>query len=294
MQIDSLKFKVFLFLVFFSLLIMFGGAKNSDNPKLNAENVVKKTGPGALATATPIIASTSISEAGANNIITEDKTIPVYVDIEETKYYKVVKIVDGDTIDADINGQVERVRLLGINTPEVVDPRKPVECFGREASAKAREWLSGEEVTLESDASQDNRDKYGRLLRYVKIRTGFFYNLEIIKQGYAYEYTYNLPYKYQKEFKAAQKFAQGNKLGLWADNSCGVKNIAEGGALSQTASTAECIIKGNINSKKEKIYHLENCPYYKNTVIDESLGEKWFCSEEEAVKAGWRKAKNCP
>ncbi|MCX6800541.1 MAG: thermonuclease family protein, partial [Candidatus Falkowbacteria bacterium] len=110
--------------------------------------------------------------------------------------------------------------LIGINTPETVDPRKPVECFGKEASAKAHLWLDNQEVKLETDNTQEDVDKYGRLLRYVKLKSGFFYNLEIIKQGYAYEYTYRYPYKYQKEFKAAEHFARENKTGLWAPGVC--------------------------------------------------------------------------
>lgn len=151
---------------------------------------------------------------------------PVAATVEKN-YYPVVKVVDGDTIDVSVDGKVERLRLIGINTPETVDPRKPVECFGKEASAKAKEFLAGEEVELEGDPTQDDRDKYGRLLRYVTTKDGFFYNLEIIKQGYAYEYTYDVPYKFQDEFKAAQAEAKNAARGLWADGACGQRNIAE-------------------------------------------------------------------
>ncbi len=235
------------------------------------------------------------------------------------KYYKIVKVVDGDTIDVDINGKIERIRMIGINTPETVDPKKPVECFGKEASDKAKELLSGREVRLEVDTTQTDRDKYNRLLRYVWREDGLFYNLEIIKQGYAYEYIYDLPYRYQKEFKAAQNDAESKKLGLWANNACvqgefgqnqaAVSSFSTSGSSSQsteqsstkTAPQAQaektsgvCLIKGNISSSKEKIYHVEGCGSYNKTVIDTDAGEKWFCTEDEAVKAGWRKAKNCP
>ncbi len=140
-------------------------------------------------------------------------------------FYKVLKIVDGDTIDVEIDGKAERLRLIGINTPETVDPRRPVECFGKEASAKAVEFLSGEEVELESDPTQSDKDKYGRLLRYVRTKEGFFYNLEIIKRGYAYEYTYDTPYQYQAEFRAAQADAKSQGRGLWADGACGLGNV---------------------------------------------------------------------
>ena len=190
-----------------------------------------------------------------------------------------------------MNGRTERLRLIGINTPEIVDPRKPVECFGREASDNAKKLLTGAQVKIAADPSQDDKDIYGRLLRYVWRADGLFYNLEAIKDGFAYEYTYQVPYQYQKEFKDAQKFAQDNKLGLWADGACGQKNIS---AAKGIAASSTCLIKGNIGSTGEKIYHLPDCPYYNQTVINESQGEKWFCTEAEALAAGWRKAKNCP
>lgn len=165
-------------------------------------------------------------EAGLIDVPTQVPSGEVSIEANKV-YYRVIKIVDGDTIDVDIDGKVERLRLIGINTPETVDPRRPVECFGKEASEKAKELLSGEEVELESDSTQGDRDKYGRLLRYVRTKEGFFYNLEIIKQGYAYEYTYDLPYKYQKEFKAAQNEARNANRGLWADGACGQKNVSQ-------------------------------------------------------------------
>ena len=220
---------------------------------------------------------------------------------EERDYFLVTKVVDGDTIDVMIGTTTERVRLIGINTPETVDPRKPVECFGREASAKAHELLENKKIYLETDETQDNRDKYGRLLRYARREDGLFYNLEIIKQGYAYEYTYQIPYKYQTEFKAAQVLARENKLGLWADNACAgstvgavTSDVAATSDVSNAAPNSNCNIKGNINSKGEKFYHLLNCGSYAKTVINIEQGERWFCAESEAQAAGWRRAQNCP
>jgi micrococcal nuclease len=213
-------------------------------------------------------------------------------------YYPVLKVVDGDTIDIGVNGKTERLRLIGINTPEIVDPRKPVECFGREASDNAKKLLDGAEVKIAADPTQDDKDIYGRLLRYVWRADGLFYNLEAVKDGFAYEYTYRLPYIYQKDFKAAQKYAQDNQLGLWADGACNKKNIIPALKNNSTAVSSStnknCIIKGNISSGGVKIYHLPGCSYYKQTIINESQGEKWFCTEAEALAAGWRKAGNCP
>ena len=134
--------------------------------------------------------------------------------------YQVTSVVDGDTIKVNINGKVETIRLIGIDTPEVVDPRKPVQCFGKEASSKAKEVLTGKKVKLESDLTQGDKDKYNRLLRYVFLEDGASFNKMMILEGYAHEYTYDLPYKYQKEYKEAEVIARENKKGLWADNVC--------------------------------------------------------------------------
>ena len=135
-------------------------------------------------------------------------------------FYKVTSVVDGDTIKVSIDGKIESIRLIGIDTPETVDPRKPVQCFGLEASNKAKEVLTNKKVLLESDSTQDDRDKYNRLLRYVFLEDGSNFNKMMIAEGYAHEYTYNSPYKYQAEFKQAEKEARENKKGLWADNVC--------------------------------------------------------------------------
>lgn len=134
--------------------------------------------------------------------------------------YNVVKVVDGDTIDVSINGETKRLRLIGINTPETVDPRTPVECFGKEASDKAKSLLTGKKVSLEADSTQGELDKYSRLLRYAFLEDGTNFNLYMIKEGYAYEYTYNTAYKYQKEFKEAQTYAKANNKGLWSSTTC--------------------------------------------------------------------------
>lgn len=134
--------------------------------------------------------------------------------------YSVVKVVDGDTVDLNINGKVERIRLIGMNTPETVDPRKPVECFGKEASNRAKELLIGKSVKIESDPTGDTRDKYDRLLLYIFLSDGTNFAKKMIMEGYAYEYTYDGLYKYQAEFKQAQKYAEDNQLGLWAPGVC--------------------------------------------------------------------------
>lgn len=132
----------------------------------------------------------------------------------------VVRVVDGDTIVVSLDGKNETVRLIGINTPETVDPRKSVECFGKEASEKAKTVLQKSSVRLEADPTQGDRDKYGRLLRFVFLPDGTNFNELMIEEGYAYEYTYATPYAYQEEFKIAQAAAMEQKKGLWNEATC--------------------------------------------------------------------------
>lgn len=150
-----------------------------------------------------------------NNDSNEEKKVSTFVE-----FYKVTKVIDGDTIKVNFDGKEETIRLIGMDTPEIVDPRKPVQCFGLEASNKAKELLTGKKVSLQSDSSQNILDKYRRRLAYVYLEDGTLFNQYMIEKGYAYEYTYNVPYMYQSEFKNSQKYAQTHKLGLWSSQTC--------------------------------------------------------------------------
>ncbi|MCC6934545.1 MAG: thermonuclease family protein [Candidatus Yanofskybacteria bacterium] len=122
----------------------------------------------------------------------------------------VAKVVDGDTIEIDGGA---RVRYIGINTPETVDPRRPVQCFGKEASAFNKKLVEGAYVRLVRDIS--DTDKYGRLLRYVYLPDGTFVNLELVARGYAQASAYPPDIAHAKEFAAAQADARTSRLGLW-------------------------------------------------------------------------------
>lgn len=165
---------------------------------------------------------------------------------QDTQKAKVVHVVDGDTIDFSIDGKTERVRVIGINTPETVDPRKSVECFGQEASRIAKLTLEvGTEVELEKDPTQGNRDKYNRLLRYVWTDDGIVdFGKVMISLGYAYEYTYNTPYKYQTLYKNAQKEAETGRKGLWADGACAVTPKPTTSANSSTNTATNTAYSG--------------------------------------------------
>ena len=107
----------------------------------------------------------------------------------QKKLNKVIKVIDGDTIVIEIENKHETVRLIGIDAPETVDPRKTIQCFGKEASNKAKEMLNNKSVFLEADSTQGERDKYQRLLRYVFLQDRTNFNKLMIEQGYAHEYT---------------------------------------------------------------------------------------------------------
>jgi len=128
--------------------------------------------------------------------------------------YRVVKVIDGDTIKVEIGDKVETIRLLGINTPEVENPYRHQECFGPEASLWAKKLLNNKKVYLLPDSQAPNRGKYGRLLRYVFLPNGEFVNADLIKNGYAFEYIYQ-PFQFMKYFSFLEQNAKNNKIGLW-------------------------------------------------------------------------------
>jgi len=132
----------------------------------------------------------------------------------------VERVVDGDTIvvrfSAPISGfkASERLRLIGGDTPESVDPRRPVERFGLEAARYARELLEGRQVRLAFGS--ELRDRYGRLLAYVFLPDGVCVNMKIIQDGYGFAYT-KYPFAFKDDFRAAERSAKRRKAGLWAE-----------------------------------------------------------------------------
>lgn len=158
-------------------------------------------------------------DAPKEDVMTSDEA-SVDPAADQKGYATVSRVVDGDTIVIERGGVAETLRLIGMNTPETVDPRRPVECFGREASERAKSLLSGTRVRIEMDTSQGERDKYDRMLAYVFLEDGTHYNERMIREGYAYEYTYNTPYKYQALFKEAQAEAERLGRGLWGADVC--------------------------------------------------------------------------
>ncbi|KKQ67074.1 MAG: hypothetical protein US86_C0001G0001 [Candidatus Daviesbacteria bacterium GW2011_GWA2_38_24] len=145
----------------------------------------------------------------SNSVLGESK------DPDSTAF--VTKVIDGDTIEIEIKGQNFKLRYIGINTPETVDPRRKVECFGKEAAKENQRLVEGREVILEKDISET--DKFGRLLRYVYIKlddgSKLFVNDYLVRQGFAQVSTYPPDTKYTMQFLQAEKEARENNRGLW-------------------------------------------------------------------------------
>ena len=135
---------------------------------------------------------------------------------------KVAAAVDGDTVTL-ING--ERIRYIGMDTPEEVDPRKPVQCFAREAADRNHQLVDGKPVKFYMDVNE--KDQYGRWLGFVYLEDGTFVNLELVRQGYAFAYPFPPDISKSEEFRAAEDYARTNKLGLWG-GVCQVTKLKSG------------------------------------------------------------------
>jgi micrococcal nuclease len=142
----------------------------------------------------------------------------------------VAHVSDGDTITVKTPTGEETVRFLGVDTPEVHDPRKPVQCFGEAASQHTKARLTGQSVRLEPDPTDSDRDKYNRLLRYVYLPDGTLYNAELVREGYAFAYTV-FPLVKLDDFRALERDAREHNRGLWAG--C---NVDDSSKIKQTTS----------------------------------------------------------
>jgi micrococcal nuclease len=128
---------------------------------------------------------------------------------------QVLRVVDGDTVQVRVEGRHERVRYIGIDTPESVRPGSPVQCFAKRASAFNARLVAGERVRLVSDA--ERRDRHGRLLAYVyRVRDGLFVNAELVRRGYARKLTIPPNVAHAAEFRRLAAAARRKGRGLWS------------------------------------------------------------------------------
>ncbi len=142
--------------------------------------------------------------------------IPFYLNAAEQPAI-ITKVVDGDTVYLSFSGTEEKIRIVGIDTPEIVASNRPVGCFGQEASDQARKLLPlGSSVVL---VHSNERDKYDRLLGYITLSDDTDFGLQMIQDGYAYAYR-SFDHERKSKYIAAESRARLNKIGLWADDAC--------------------------------------------------------------------------
>jgi len=176
-------------------------------------------------------------------------------DVAGAEQAKVARVVDGDTLVVQIGARTEKVRLIGVDTPESVDKRRPVEAYGKEASAFTRRLADGKSVRLEGEAGTGDRDKYGRLLRYVLLPDGTLLNAEIIRQGYGHAYL-RYPFAKMEEFRALEREARDRGLGLWAGGAPPAPALGAGTTAKHPAAAA-----AYVGSSRSRLYHRKSCEW---------------------------------
>jgi len=156
-----------------------------------------------------------------------DKNIATLYDSSiKTEYghaIKVARVIDGDTVEL-VNG--DRLRYIGVDTPEEVDPRKPVQCFAKEAADANKNLVEGKSIVFYKDIS--DRDKYGRWLGFVYLDDGTFVNLALVREGFAFNYSYEPDISKANEFEKAEAQARVAGRGLWT--ACEIHRTSTGRA----------------------------------------------------------------
>ena len=196
-----------------------------------------------------------------------------------------VRVIDGDTIFLDN----KKVRLFGIDAPEKAqlcqDSNGNNYKCGIVASEKLNELIfSSSNKTVNCD--NIDKDQYGRSISNCWVNE-IFINSWMVRNGWALAYK-----RYSKEFIKEETEAKIEKLGVWNGQFVEPWEWRKGIRLNseKMSSNTDCQIKGNISSSGERIYHVPGGQYYNRTKITMSKGEKWFCSEDEALASGWRRS----
>lgn len=204
-----------------------------------------------------------------NIILLYDRLVPKQIS------FPVLEVIDGDTFKIKENNETRRVKLMGVNTPEIG------KCLSSEAKDKLTELVLGKEVVLKDQFS----DPYGRIMANVFVNNQYV-NKEMLVSGLGRMDYYENPHR--DELKAAYEEARLKKLGVFS-NIC----LSLTPPISPETGNA-CTVKGNIDDNtQKKIYYLSDCNNYSQVVIDLSTDDQWFCFEGEAAKAGFEKSKTC-
>jgi len=244
-----------------------------------------------LAAITALLAATGLT--GYTIVKTTDLEQPNF----ETREHRITSVIDGDTLKIKTGTlKTRKVRLIGINAPE------KGECYFDESKEALIQITESEIINIEKDIS--GLDKYNRLLRYIVAinddpeEDNIQVNYYMIRNGFAFYQSSSPDNRYRDLFITAQRQAKEDNLGLWKDCDYEEQVSEEAAALREQSTKPtdpDCIIKGNISDAGYgKTYLLPGCDNYNRTIIDTRKGEAYFCTEQEALDAGFRKATNCP
>lgn len=220
---------------------------------------------------------------------------------------KVVGVIDGTTIEVEVRGRVFRVRYLGVEVPDEAGPS-----HSERALEFNRYRVEGKTVELEKGLV--DIDASGRQLRYVYV-DGEMLNVTLLANGYAVVAAFPSDFTHKTLFSIEEESAKRDQRGLWkpsppatgeaAGSPSPVPTEAFGGGTlplppGERAGSTVCdfsastvaVIKGNVDSRTgEHIYHVPGGLFYSTTVVSEGDGDRWFCTEDEAISAGWKKSK---
>lgn len=193
--------------------------------------------------------------------------------------YKVLKVIDGDTIDVLYMGKKERIRMLCVDTPESVHPDTTRNtAMGKKAAAYTKKRLTYKTVDLEFESKL--RGKYGRLLAYV-VLGGKNFNIELVRNGWSPYYTkYGTSYRHHIYFVEAQKYAKARSIGIWSDPGADVVQSKKSPVPAESGA-----YHGNIKSHK---FHRPDCRYYNCKKCT-----RVFDSREASIKAGYKPCGIC-
>jgi endonuclease YncB( thermonuclease family) len=225
---------------------------------------------------------------------------------------KVIRVKDGDTAEVKLQSGTITVRFYGIDAPEHDQPH------GKDAGLALRQLIVGKEV----DLLPVEQDKYDRLVAVVMLGERNV-NLDMVARGNAWAFRQYLgDFPDDPLYCEWEARARGQQLGLWrlpekqrrapwewrhrkgraaytsyaggtaADCVAAIRGTAARAPASSGSKSGDCLIKGNIGSGNKRVYHVPDSSFYAETRIDESQGERWFCTEEDARAAGWREPRN--
>ena len=258
-----------------------------------------------LAACTEETSTLNIEQKDIEEIVTTAVQSAQKHDVSKFEKFELQEVIDGDTIRINYNGKSEKVRLLLVDTPETNHETLGEQPYGPEAKQFVKQLLEGQHtVYLEFDVSY--RDKYKRLLAYVYTEDGISIQEQLLQNGFArVAYIYDPNTKHVDWFKSIQKTAQKSATGIWSvedyvtnrgydkevyyakmkedkqkENDSDLLTDEDNSTINNTDNS--CVIKGNINSKGNKIYHMPGQRDYDNTVPEEM-----FCTVEEAEAAGF-------